>query len=39
MELLFLLKSSKLIKPKRMMKERYHSVPLFFSRVFLTKML
>ena len=26
MELLFLLKSSKLIKPKRMMKERYHSV-------------
>ncbi len=31
MELLFLLKSSKLIKPKRMMKERYHSVPLFFS--------
>ena len=29
MELLFLLKNSKLIKPKRMMKERYHSVPLF----------
>ena len=30
MELLFLLKSSKIIQLKRMMKERYHSVPLFF---------
>ena len=32
MELLFLLKSSKIIQLKRMMKERYHSVPLFFFR-------